>query len=390
MTLAIAQVLIDGTDFIAARAVQEKTISWEADTVGQNGAEIGVCRFTTRTGATLPFVPRKHQYVELIDGDGILRYAGRVKTCERDRLMGVNTGQWLIDCQDWVAELERIYVNADFTAAAGDNDKNLVTKLVALYWAQLATTGVTHTIFASHHDLPAVAITQGSMTLKQALDFLANLAGAVYYVDPLKQLHWNDIANLAAYVLDDVQKTGSYRSYYSMKQREDATSVAFRVTVVGSGGAQATVIDTVGYADYVRSTRYERGAPAARIPTLPDVTDSDLTTNAECTREGWRLLDAQAFAATIEVGLRDRFVYPGQMVYLIDQQGLPTDRHAWLDDEDLSAPGDPSRLGVALGLYLVRSVKPQALGAGKYDYAATLGAYRPTIERLQKTATTTP
>ncbi len=385
---AVNSVIVQATQFYGAGLyTQDGTIEWESEQVGENGAQVGICRFKTRLGAVLPFAPTKHMYVEMAEG-ATLRFTGRIRRCERENIPGVAQPQYTIECQDWMSEdgIGGIYVENDFTAAAGDNDKNIVTQLVALYWGQLATTGVTHVIYASHHNLPAIQITQGSMTLKDALDFIARLAGATYYIDAQKQLHWNDTQQLAAYVLDDTEKTGSYRGWFSLTHTRDATGTAFRVTVVGANGILATVTDEVGLGEYLSQRRYERGAPSERIPTLPDYTDQNLTSLTECRQEGWRILREQDEADTIEVGMRDQFVYPGQLVYLVDQRGLEVDDYADLEEEDLFGAGDPSRIGIALGLYLVRAVQPQPLGGGKYDFTAVLGAYRPTIERLQKAA----
>lgn len=385
--MTIAKVIVQDTDFHAGRYVQDGTIEWELAEVGRPGAiETGTCRFVTRLGASLPFVPKRHMYVELVDDEDELRFAGRVARVERLRELGVDQPRYVIECHDWVPELDRINVDQDFTFAAGDNDKHVAQTYVDAYWDQLATTGVTHRIFASHHNLPEIETTQGQMSLKGVLENAGSLAGATAWLDPGKALHWNDVQEVGAVVLDDENKSGDYRSYYYLRDRDEATAVAFRVTVIGAGGAIATVTDWAGFHAYARQRRYERGSPVVRIPQLDDHTDLSLTTNAECRAVGWVLLDRQAPLRQIEVGMRGTFVYPGQVVDLIDEQGREEPSYAWLDEEDLWAPGRPTRLHLRLGRFQVRSVRPQPLGGGEYDYVATLGAYRPVIEQIVRAA----
>lgn len=382
----ITKVIVQDTDFHAARLVQDGTIEWEAEQIGQNVAEFGTCRFETRMGAVLPFVPKKHMYVEMRDEGDVVRFAGRIKRVTRKKTLGVAQPQYAIEAQDWMGELAKVNVTADFIFTAGDNDKNVITQLVALYWGQIATTGVTHRIFASHHNLPAIQVTEGQSSFRDVLNYIGGLAGASCWVTPDKGLRWNDVNQLAAVILDDTNKTGSYRAYYELEDIDEATDVAFRVTVIGAGGVLATITDWVGYADYARQRRYERGTPAVRVPQINDHTDSTLTTVAQCEARGWILLEQQSALRTIKVGIRDTFVYPGEVVDLIDAQGLETRTHAWLDDEDLWAPGQPTRLNQRIGRFQVRSVRPQPLGGGNYDYVATLGAYRPAIEQILRAA----
>lgn len=386
--MTIAKLILQDVDWIAGRYIQDGSIEWEAEAVGEGGVlEAGIARFRTRLGAALPFRPRKHMYVEMQDAANVLRFAGRVRRTTRVLVLGVATNQYDVECADWAAELVRINVTADFIWTAGENDKNLVTKLASLYWGQLATTGVQHRIFASHHNLPAGNVTQGSSSFADVLAIIGRLARVVScQVSPAKALRWNDIQTVAAVVLDNENKTGDYRSYHSLRDVDDGTDAAFRVTVVGAGGALTTVTDWPAYQEYARQRRYERGSPAVRIPQLPDHTDLNLTTAEQREAVGWVLLREQAPLRTIEVGLRDMHVYPGDVVDLIDEQGRETPDFAWLDEEDLWAPGRPTRLHLKLGRFQVRSVLPQPLGGGDYDYVASLGAYRPALEQIVRAA----
>lgn len=385
--MSITKVFLQDTDLYAGRYIQDGSIEWETEEVGEGGVlEAGVARFKTRRVA-LPFRPRKWMYCEMRDAGDVVRFAGRVRRVTRDNVLGVDYPQYTVEVSDWTTELKRINVTADFIWTAGDNDKNLVTKAAAAYHGQLATTGVTHKIYAAHHNMPPGEFTQGSGSYADLLEYIGGLARvASCWVDPQKALHWNDIQTLAGVVLDDVNKTGDYRSYYSLSDVDDGTDVAFRVTVIGAAGATTTVTDWPAYQEYARQRRYERGSPAVRIPQLPDHTDLTLTTVDEREAVAWVLLRQQAARRTIEVGLRGIHVYPGQIVDLIDERGRETPDFAWLDEEDLWAPGRPNRLHLKIGRFQVRSVVPQPLGGDEYDYVATLGAYRPALEQIVRAA----
>jgi hypothetical protein len=202
------KLLIRGVDFIAARYVNETSLRFGPLEIG---SRIGRASFDIGPGVTLPFALEDEEYVEITASDGVtLDFTGKLRMTDRDRQLGIYenghaASVWTVTAQDWGADLDRINVVNDFNVTAGDNDKNIVEMLLALYWPQISTdANLRHIVNSKRVNMPAVAITQGQVSLREALDAIAAEAfNATWWVDPYKRLHWHDVLTVTPYVLSD-------------------------------------------------------------------------------------------------------------------------------------------------------------------------------------------
>lgn len=373
------------TDFIAADYVHEGSLRFGPFDVGSRVSQLG---FETRPGATLSFVPDFYDYVSLTDTDGsTVRWRGRVRQVARKRDVGVAAGDkfWLaVDCQDWGAELDLIYVADDWEWTAGASDAYMVKQLVDQYWAALGT-GLSHTLQPSRPNMPALSITQGSMTLRVAFDTIARLANnARWWIDASKQLHWNDGLTFAPFIMDDNAEygdTGLYRAYHYLEDFRDLTGVATRITVVGNApGIEATETNWPIAAKMNRRLSDEAGSPTYRVHQLADVTDTSLTTVAQCTQRALQEIARYAGRRVLVLRTYESGLWPGQKVDVIDRvSGTRTVPYGTHSVNWGTCPSESKKLYLGLGRFFVWRVTPRNRTADKWEYEVEMGDREPTF-----------
>lgn len=140
------------------------------------------------------------------------------------------TVRWSLACRDWSMLLDKIIVSDQFLSMT---DANIVTTLFTDYLA-----GNGFTLTQVQYTRAGITIGFDRITLRQALNKLAEQVGAAWYIDPLKQIYWYNrwAPPLAAFNIDTAAPNNSttYDVLAGSLQRTiDDTQAINRIEVFG-------------------------------------------------------------------------------------------------------------------------------------------------------------
>lgn len=380
-------VKVRGTDVTAHTILAgDHKLTWGPLDVGQR---VSTAKF--RLKDSTPVVPEDDDVVEITDTDGVtVRFGGKVRQARQihDLEIGLH---YAVLALSWEAVLDRIKLKQAYTWAAGTPDSKMVTDLATDHWSQVAT-GVTHVIYSARPDMPALTLEAGRLSLLQAFEQIAAIAGGVvFWVHPsLKRLHWNDVRVLAPFALGDKPNGTTIRAFTrSIERLGDSAREAVRVKVIGAEGVEYEATDWQKWARLKKRLADESGSPAERFPSLPDHIDLTLTTLEECKRAAWTLLAAQAAERDVlSMSTRDSGILPGQLIDILDSKlvannpGIPSVHggsvgvyHSFSDATKGSTAGKSDRVG----RYLVRRVTPNLIARDEWEFGLLVGHHRPTL-----------
>lgn len=245
------------TELTAGQYVKDRSISWGPRDLS---TRIDVARFALREST--PVIPDDDMYGEITDTDGLTKvFAGIARQPDVEETVSVGEITYQVALQGWGALAYRTPITSTESYAAGVSDAYIVSDLLTKYYGAIGT-GLTHRIFTSRPDMPAMVFTGGQLSLGQALDQIATEAnGAPWWIDPDKAVHWNDTRRLAPFIIStapDAVARESYRrevladkpvAYYRLGETsgtvaKDASGNGRDATIVGQ-----TVLGRAGFVD---------------------------------------------------------------------------------------------------------------------------------------------
>ncbi len=129
------------------------------------------------------YVPQAWDEV-LVTVNGTRIFGGYVATRTAQGLAAGSsrTVQWSLACRDWSMLLDKIIVSDQFSSMT---DANIVSSLFTDYLA-----GNGFTLTQVQYTQAGITIGFDRITLRQALNKLAEQVGAAWYIDPLKGVYW--------------------------------------------------------------------------------------------------------------------------------------------------------------------------------------------------------
>jgi hypothetical protein len=221
--------------------------------------------------ASLVFEPEDKVWVTFA---GTRIFAGHLKAVEESQLSEVGPRVYGLDAQDYTAKLDDSVIDHPAERAAES-----VAARVAWILGFL-----NYTITTDHVDPPSMtldAATYDGMTVREALDQVADEARCHWYVDFDADLHLaRDEVVSAPFALDDTDPNYSTSFPYTEYRRSrDTTDLATAVYIQGESD-QSWVTDSGAIATWGRQER--------------SVNDGDLKTSNQRTRAGDRALAEQA------------------------------------------------------------------------------------------------
>jgi hypothetical protein len=163
---------------------------------------------------------------------------------------GVSTGsnkrvRWALACRDWSVLLDKIVVTASY---ADQTDANIVTQLFASY-----LTGNGFSLASVTYTKAGLTIGFDRVTMRQALNKLAEQVGASWYIDSNKNFYWFNrwAPPRSAFDIDTSAPNDSTKFDVlagSLKRTIDDATAVNRVTVYGAdiAGELVTQTFTVG------------------------------------------------------------------------------------------------------------------------------------------------
>lgn len=162
---------------------------------------------------------------------GVKAFAGHVKTVERTQRSEAGPRTYRFDCQDYTAKLDDSVIDHP-RSRASEGLADRVAWILSFLDYPITTTGV---------DLPAGDAERADhdgMTVREALDQLADEHRLAYYVDFDKDLHLFRVETIAApFALDDTDPDYSTRFPYSgFTETGDTVELAERIYVIGEKG----------------------------------------------------------------------------------------------------------------------------------------------------------
>jgi uncharacterized protein YjbI with pentapeptide repeats len=143
--------------------------------------------------------------------------------------------EYICSCQDWTALLDGTIVISESYLA--QNDSAVIADLFTTYLPSVSTALVTTvTSLAS--------ITFTDVTLRAAMDQIAKLTGAIWYVDPIKQLRYYAPGTVSAsFSLSDTPDNVTSFGYNPLpKFTTEFSAPANKVTVLGKIGTGGVVV----------------------------------------------------------------------------------------------------------------------------------------------------
>lgn len=234
----------------------------------------------------------------IVTDTGVRAFAGHAReivpsTIGRTRIIEVT-------CQDYNALLDEDAIPAPASRSAAESDKQRVEWLVATHGTKGITAGTfVQTVIASmpvgEDGIPRQEF--GGKTFREALDYIAKLAGADYRVDFNKELHWYPIAAgeglVAPFGLSDTPNNTTTFAHHGMKVPRAVESYRNAVYVTGTGVSG-------WYPDPPPSTATRRAGV---------IRDEDITSQAQIDAAGAAYLashgiQSQITCQTLRAGLR--------------------------------------------------------------------------------------
>jgi hypothetical protein len=244
------------------------------------GAFAAVCSFTLDEigAASLPIAERDTVLIK--DSNGTL-FAGEVQDIDWDTVAIRQSGRAMsVHCTDYNRLIEETII-AGGTEYVAYSDAQILDRLFSAYRSDIDATTHVNEIKLS------MTVDFGNTTLLDAVQQIAKQAGATWYVDYAKRLHWfnGSEGNQAAWFLSDYPGGGTAFPYQSISRRSSGKNIVNQVLIVGRGnltsyvehaasigsfGPRATVIQdtnitTVGSAD-------SRGTAVLNKYAYPEVT----------------------------------------------------------------------------------------------------------------------
>jgi hypothetical protein len=174
-----------------------------------------------------------------------------------------------VTCQDLTPELSADVIDGTYTVAAGTSDQAAIQALVAAYGTHGVTAPST-TVSVVRPSLPGM--TFSAISLLDAIDQIADLAGATYWVDDQYRLVYRAASSgaLAPFSLVDTSPNGTTRvAYASLSYPEETVEVRNAVWAVGGEGTTPTWRPPVSSWPTSSQATYGR---REYVLQLPDVT----------------------------------------------------------------------------------------------------------------------
>jgi hypothetical protein len=327
---------------------------------------------------TLPFAPAEDDFIKIVDVDGTTLFQGRVAqvNARNHEPTGV---LYDLAAQGWGALLDRIQTTAIETYAAGFSDVYIIRDILGKYWGQVASGAPVHVLRSARSLMPPETFAAGT-TLRVILDQIATDAyKPFFYIDADKGLHWNDVTRMAPWGVSTQGANGTDLHFIgAVEDFTDFTGAAYRVTVNGTGGATYTATDWTQVARYNQRISDEPLAPTQRIRQLPDVTDTTLTTVAQCTQRAFSLLATVRPRRTVNFRVWEAGLFPGMRIDMFNAHHMiPTLFPRGASRSVIANTFAALRPGRMLGRFLIQRVTPTPLSNTYTQYDIEAGAYAP-------------
>jgi len=329
---------------------------------------------------SLSFIPTEEDFAKLVDLDGTTIIAqGRIAqiTARNVPPKGV---EYDVAVQGWGALLDRTEITATETYAAGFSDVYIIRDILGKYFGNIASGSPAHLLLSNRSSMPAMTFNPGT-TLRSFLDTMAqNAFKPFYYLDAAKALHWNDITRLAPWGVDQKSPDGTIlHAAGAFTDSTDFTPAAFRVTVNGTGGATYTATDWQLLAKYNARISDEPLAPTMRIRQLADISDSSLTTVAQCQQRAFAELAAARPRRVVGFRVWESGLFPGMRIDVINpNRGTLTVPYPRPSQRSVNASAS-KKLGTGMGRFLIQRVTPTLLSTTQSQYDIEVGSYEPTL-----------
>lgn len=199
-----------------------------------------VCDFQIKSSAS--YTPLGwHQASITINGQVV--FGGFIVNNDASTVGAGSTRQtnWQISCQDWSILLDRIIVSEKYTQAA---DYNIISDLFSTY---LASENFFYTdgVISVKTDID---ISFDRISMRDALNQLAERCNAAWFIDPSQQFYWNKKTGFGAATFTiDTDSPNNITTfdvaYNSLRRQIDDSNIINKVTVVGGltdSGAKQT------------------------------------------------------------------------------------------------------------------------------------------------------
>lgn len=172
--------------------------------------------------------------------DGVEFFEGFVRRIRRSDHEGRSTGPRIatLECQDFTTLLDDDVIDTAYRSAA-ESDKQRVTWLVQTFGTRGVTAGAeVQQLLAS---MPPGSDNRpeqdfGGKTLRRAIEQVAAISGATFYVDYDKKLHYFSTESVASpFHLSDTPNGSTTRAYGDLVVTDDSTDLVHEVLVRGTG-----------------------------------------------------------------------------------------------------------------------------------------------------------
>lgn len=315
-----------------------------------------------RLKAATPVVPAMDDFLKITQtGGSAVRFAGLVKLPDKNDYTRVGI-DYDVAGQGWETALDKVNVTTGMVLPELTSDMVLVQDALDTFYSQLATTGTSHKLYPSAHELPFKRVPSGAWSFRDLMDWIVEQTGAPWWIDPGdKSFHYNDFEQAAPWVLSDGAEDSSHKGFLSFAKRRDAVGRAMRVTVTDGAGNSYTATDWEAWADLAAKIGDEPGAPGDRFPQLPDVIDSTLDTAAKLKRKAFALLGAERGRTIISATVRAEGLEIGQMLDVINSSiGTETTPELGLDQWEIGVTSATEDLDTGLGRFMVSKISPRS------------------------------
>lgn len=148
---------------------------------------------------------------------------------------------WAIQCKDWSVLLDRVVVDERYTEQA---DNAIISDLFGTYLAAESFTYSTYVANLAND----IDISFERVTMRDALNQLADRCNASWFIAPDQSFHWNKYSSFssAAFNIDTTSPNGSTTfsvGHNSMRRQVDTSNLVNRVSIIGgisSSGVRQT------------------------------------------------------------------------------------------------------------------------------------------------------
>jgi len=340
------EILVDGS----VRSVIQSSISITRASGGKNSTASFQIDLAP---AAWNILPGDAVIIRDVAGTPVL-FTGTVAKIGR-ALLGPTEARYTLTCVDYASLLASVVVTKTYGSSPPTSDQAVIVDLFATYLPGITTSAVD--VVEADIDISFEGI-----TLREALQRIAELTGAEWYVDANKDLHYyTSPTNPAQFSLSDTPNYSTSFPYTRNPQYDvESTMLCNRIVVQGGvdTGATATVEHPASQALYGIKEKL--------------VIDRSLTTNAQCAAFGQAYLDLYA---------------------LPQESGSITYRHGTIVDGDIG--NDPLLKTLDVGQYLtivsashalndtfvVRTLNIRQRTDTITEFTATWGNWRPDMTR---------